>query len=291
MNWRCGDPTPLSSFASQPSLVLQLFQPSSAQYTARFQYPTGGEVYNVLDTVVVQWTSNYASTTLFTWIWDVTSDDGQEGALQISFPSYKCHLHPSEVQPANDHKTDSLRVLQHAPKWLPFLQALRRHTPSRHTAGVNGKWFNVTSSAAAPTTWSLGSDSLATTTTTLSSSSPTSTPSTSASPSSAQAHSSGLGDGAIAGMAVWIAVLVVVVAFAVFWAVRSHRRLKALERNQQENLGLPELKYELGAGQEGQARNKSMLDASSGLAPDRQWVGEPWTELDAIPARKAELGS
>jgi hypothetical protein len=71
-------------------LVLQSFQPSSAQYTATFQYPTGGEVYNVLDTVVVQWTSNYASTTLFTWIWDVTSDDGQEGALQISYLAHYC---------------------------------------------------------------------------------------------------------------------------------------------------------------------------------------------------------
>ena len=105
-------------------LVLQLFQPSSAQYTARFQYPTGGEVYNVLDTVVMQWTSNYASTTLFTWIWDVTSDDGQEGALQMSFPSY----------PANVHKTDSLRVLRHAPKWLSLLQALSSHAPSRSLA-------------------------------------------------------------------------------------------------------------------------------------------------------------
>ena len=159
-----------------------------------------------------------------------------------------------------------------------------------HTAGVNGKWFNVTSSAAAPTTWSLGSDSLATVTTTLSSSSPTATPSTSASPSSAPAHSSGLGDGAIAGLAVGVAVLVAVLAFAVFWAVRSRRRLKALERNQQENVGVPELKYELGAEQEGQARKKSRLDASSGLAPDRLWVGEPWAEVDAMPARWAELG-
>jgi len=76
--------SPILSFSAL--LVLQLFQPSLAQYIATFQYPTGGEIYNVLDTVVVQYTSNYSSTTLFTWIWDVTSGEGQEGAAYALDP-------------------------------------------------------------------------------------------------------------------------------------------------------------------------------------------------------------
>jgi hypothetical protein len=54
--------------------------PAASQNTLDFQYPTGNETYNILDTIIVQWTSNYETPILFTWVWDAGTDEGEQGA-------------------------------------------------------------------------------------------------------------------------------------------------------------------------------------------------------------------
>jgi hypothetical protein len=55
-------------------------QSASGQELATFQYPIGNETYNILDTVIVQWTSNYVHPILFTWVGDTILADGELGA-------------------------------------------------------------------------------------------------------------------------------------------------------------------------------------------------------------------
>lgn len=66
-------------------------QSASGQELATFQYPVGNETYNILDTVIVQWSSNYANPILFTWVWDTILKDGELGASsdkQVYYISY-----------------------------------------------------------------------------------------------------------------------------------------------------------------------------------------------------------
>jgi hypothetical protein len=72
------------------AFVPALFSQSAlGQELATFQYPTGNETYNILDTVIVQWTSNYANPILFTWVWDAVLDNGELGA---SSDKHVCYI-------------------------------------------------------------------------------------------------------------------------------------------------------------------------------------------------------
>lgn len=63
------------------AFVPVLFSQSAlGEELATFQYPVGNETYNILDTVIVQWTSNYANPVLFTWVGDTVLNDGELGA-------------------------------------------------------------------------------------------------------------------------------------------------------------------------------------------------------------------
>lgn len=61
------------------------------QYTADFQYPVANQVFNIIDTIVVQWTSSVTNAasldqtlsipTLFTWVVDPDTDQIEQGGF------------------------------------------------------------------------------------------------------------------------------------------------------------------------------------------------------------------
>jgi hypothetical protein len=62
-------------------LIPTLLSTLSACQSAAFQYPNGNETFNILDTIEVQWISNYPTPILFTWVWDSVTNDGEEGTF------------------------------------------------------------------------------------------------------------------------------------------------------------------------------------------------------------------
>jgi hypothetical protein len=69
----------LNSLTVIYALLFFFFKHISGQNVASFQYPTGNETYNILDTVIVQWTSNYATPVLFTWYYDTVLNSSYLG--------------------------------------------------------------------------------------------------------------------------------------------------------------------------------------------------------------------
>jgi hypothetical protein len=63
------------------------------QYTAEFQYPSGNDSYNILDTVIVQWNSSasnsassdaiFPNPVLFTWFLDPATDQVEQGESNV----------------------------------------------------------------------------------------------------------------------------------------------------------------------------------------------------------------
>ena len=97
-----------------------------------------------------------------------------------------------------------------------------------------------------------------------------------------------LSKGAIAGISVGVTVLAVVVFCAVFWAIRSHRRLQVLKKSQ--NPGVPESKYELAGGQGVQTHELQMGSEWVHGLQESQWGGRNNVgELDAGGFAGAEL--
>lgn len=64
------------------------------QYTAEFQYPSGKDSYNILDTVIVQWNSSVSNSAsldgtlsnpvLFTWFLNNATDQVEQGESTVT---------------------------------------------------------------------------------------------------------------------------------------------------------------------------------------------------------------
>jgi hypothetical protein len=56
-------------------LIQCLLLTLSAGQSAQFLYPTGNETYDILDTIEVQWKSDFQSATLFAWCYNSLFED------------------------------------------------------------------------------------------------------------------------------------------------------------------------------------------------------------------------
>lgn len=207
----------LKSLVLVGALRIFLSRPVCGQNTADFQYPAGGEVYNILDTVIVQWTSNYASRVLFTWYLDSTN----QGANQAS---------ELNSVPQSGNITYSFTSLEGGPILWPamlWFDLIYDILVPGHTAGHNGQNFNVTSTSGVPTTWALGTSYVGPTSTgsarsvaTGSSSDPV--------PASSSTDKSQLSTGGKIGIGIGVLVAVLVIPTLAYF-IRKHRQTPPVE--------------------------------------------------------------
>jgi hypothetical protein len=131
---------------------------ASQHPNATFLYPTGNETFNILDTINVQWESNFDTSILYTWVYDPLAVDAFQGmspplqSLHLQIPLTKIPVSPPLTVPQSGYLSYNLSQYESRFSKFPadvwFELIYDPSIPGRN-GGVNGPSFTATNNASA----------------------------------------------------------------------------------------------------------------------------------------------